>query len=290
MGTEAALSSETLVEFRQALEAFDLDEVWPHLAPYLPGVEGSATQRNYRSGVKEFIGWAQTQGHALLRPGEAMGGAYLAHLHARYAGKPSTLTTRLSQARALYRVLRKLGLVPRNLDPFSALERPTVQPGAAREYYTNDELTRLLAHGTTEQRALVLLGAHGGLTTSEVLSVHWSQIQLQRGELIVHGRAVHASEELLEALRAYARTQGVGDLFTSEARVFDIEGPTALRSQLYRLCKAANVSYRAWRALRHYAGLRLYLLTGNAERVRQELGLVTLQLTEPYRRKVEEGT
>ncbi|WP_027483742.1 tyrosine-type recombinase/integrase [Deinococcus pimensis] len=273
---------------RGALRRYDLDAIWTHVAPHYPGREGTATKRNYLSALKDFIGWARDNGQHLAAPDDNFGRDYLTYLHTKHDGRPTTITTRLSQARTFYKVLRRLGAVGTNLDPFSILERPSFVPGERRDYYDDAEVARLVSHANVEDRALVLLGAQVGLATGDIVSLRWSHVQLTRGELRVHGRLVHTSDEVLGALRAYAATRGVGDLFGSDEQVFEFEHPNSLRSRLYRLCKAANVEYRAWRALRHHAGLRLYRLTNDAELVRRELGLSTLQLTEPYQRKLRE--
>jgi integrase/recombinase XerD len=273
---------------RNALRRYDLDVVWTHVAPHLPGQEGSATKRNYLSALKDFLAWARDHDHVLAAPLDTFGQQYLTYLHTKHAGKATTITTRLSQIRTIYKILRRLGAIGANLDPFSILERPTFTAGEARDYYDDDEVARLVTHAGTENAALVLLGAHGGLMTHEVLDLHWAHVRLVEGELEVHGRRVHTSDELHGALRTYAATRGVGDLFSSPDKVFDIEHPNSLRSRLYKLCKRANVEYKAWRALRHHAGLRLYRLSGDAELVRRELGLSHLQLIQPYQRKLQE--
>jgi integrase/recombinase XerD len=273
---------------RTALRRYDLDVIWTHVAPHYPGREGTATKRNYLSALKDFIAWARDNGQHIAAPDDNFGRDFMTYLYTKHDGRPTTITTRLSQARTFYKVLRRLGAIGTNLDPFSILERPTFVPGDRRDYYDTDEIERLIAHADTEDRALVLLGAQAGLATGQIVSLHWNHVQLTRGELRVQGRLVHTSDEVLNALRAYAATRGVGDLFSSTEQVFAFEHPNALRSRLYRLCKAANVDYRAWRALRHHAGLRLYRLTNDAELVRRELGLSTVQLTQPYQRKIRE--
>ena len=56
----------------------------------------------------------------------------------------------------------------------------------------------------------------------------------------------------------------------------------AIRARLYRLCKHANVGYKAWRALRHHYALRLWQETGDPHLVADQLGLGTLLAVQPY--------
>ena len=278
-----------LLRLRQVLENYDLEGFWEVLSPRLPGLPASHSQKNYLSAVRDFLRWAEGERLSILNPEERLGKRYQAYLQGRYGDKAASINTRLSQIKRVYKVLRQLGAVPLHLDPFGALERSVAPVAEHREYYQQADLQRLLARADQEDRALLLLGAHGGLLTHEVLELRWSEVQLTQGELWVGRRRVLASDELLAELHAQARAVGVGPLFQSDERVFDLADPNALRSRIYRLCRAANVEYRAWRALRHMAGLRHYRLTHDREALAEFLGVKNESLVQRYVELAEEG-
>jgi len=58
---------------------------------------------------------------------------------------------------------------------------------------------------------------------------------------------------------------------------------------VYRLCQQAEVPYRAWRALRNAAGLRLLRLTGDPQSVADRLGLTTLKAVEVWQKLDQAG-
>jgi integrase/recombinase XerC len=180
-------------------------------------------------------------------------------------------------------VFRQLGVVATNTDPFSILERPQVTPGQRREYYSQDEITRLLIHSEPAERVLILLGAHAGLTTAEVLALKWTDLSLQAGTVQLPDRLLTMSEDLYRTVQPYAEKQGGGVLFVRPVPVFDFVDQNALRARIYLLCMKANVPYRAWRGLRHAAGLRLYRQIGDLNQVAAQMGVENPHLVAMYR-------
>lgn len=272
-----------------------LNDVLDALDPYLPGQSGNSTRKNNRSGIRHYLAWAQTYNRSVLYPDPSTGRDYLAHLKRQHDQHASTIQNRITHARNFYRALHQLGhSLP---DPFSLLELPRYDPAAHRDLYSAQELERMLGHADTGGKALILLGAHAGLTTREVLSLRWSDIRLRNDTLSIKKRLVEEPAELLSALRALAMSRGVlhdvraPTLFHSsdQERLFDFADDNELRSALYRLCAHANVNAlmpgtkyaRGWRALRNNAGLRILELTADPELVQERLGLGTLQAVQP---------
>lgn len=56
----------------------------------------------------------------------------------------------------------------------------------------------------------------------------------------------------------------------------------AVRARFYELCRDANVTYRAWRALRHHYALRLWRATRDPELVADQLGVTSLKAVQAY--------
>lgn len=279
---EAALRespNELSDKVRRALLRHDLDGAWPVLRKHLPDArENPTTQKNTLSGIKKLVTFAETTGESLLAPAPGFAARYLADI-AHHA--PATRRVLLSRARALYHALRELQVVGPHFDPFADVKGPELhsRPGEDKSLYDDEEVARLVAHADPEARALVLLGADAGLTTGETARLTWEDVELSGDLLRVHGREILASERLTEALRRWAaRDEGV---LYARGSVFSLNDH-AIRARLYRLCKHANVGYKAWRSLRHHYALRLWQETGDPHLVADQLGLGTLIAVQPY--------
>lgn len=275
-------------QLRKALEAQDLETCWSILSPRLPGQPGGHSQKNYLSAFKDFLSWAGNERLSLTDPAPHFGIEFQHYLEEKYGTSQASINTRLSQARRIYKVLRQLGVVAMNIDPFSILERSQVIPGQRREYYSQNEITRLLIHSEPAERVLILLGAHAGLTTAEVLALKWSDLSLQTGTIQLPDRQLVMSDDLYRTVQPYAEKQGGGVLFVRSVPVFEFQDQNALRARVYALCLKANVPYRAWRGLRHAAGLRLYRETGDLNQVAAQMGVENPHLVAMYRDTVQE--
>lgn len=275
-------------DLRRLLASHDLQGLLIQIQGDLPGKPGNATRRNNLSGVRVYLRWAEETGRSVLSPDAAHGAAYLAFLQQKHPDTPASVINRLAHARNLYAALASGGLhLP---DPFDDLEAPSNDPALHKQAYTEAEITRLLTHNDERLRALVLLGAHAGLTGPEVAELDFADITFEKGALQVRGREVPTSQELQAALEAYARTQGVTQLFGGSGPVFpDLENDHMVRSALFSGCNKANVPYKAWRALRNHAGLRLLNLSQDEEYVARYLGLSTLKAVKFIMRAVERG-
>ena len=271
-----------------ALTTYDVEAAWSILSSRMKGAPGSHSQKNYLSAFKDFLAWAQREQYPLLTPPPQFGQEYQHYLEQKYGNSLASINTRLSQARRFYKLFRQMGVVPINLDPFSILERSQVVPGQHRDYYLTKEVSRLLAQADLAERAMLLFGAHVGLTTAEVLALKWSDISPSSGTATLIDRQLVLSTDLYRLLHPLAERQGGGALFTSDQPIFEFPDQNALRARIYTLCLKANVPYRAWRGLRHAAGLRYYQQTGNLEQVAKLLGVENHHLVRMYQ-EVSEG-
>lgn len=261
---------------QRLLRRQDWDGFVDAVTPLLPGHAGDRTRQNNVSGVRVYLKWCAAEGHSVLHPTDAQAAAYRGWLDTHHA--PATSKNRLTQVRHLYDALQRCGALEGH--PFRSVRGPVNRPEEHRDHYSEAELARLLTHANSEERALVLLGAHGGLTGPEVLDLRFEALRLWQGELEVEGRVIPGSAELLEALKTWGHQRGHTALFTARGPVFDLASAFLLRQRVFRLCLRANVPYRAWQALRNSAGLRLLGLV-EREEAQAQLGLAGSESLRP---------
>ncbi|GGJ70094.1 hypothetical protein GCM10008939_13110 [Deinococcus aquiradiocola] len=269
-------------QLRVALDRFDTEGAWTLMSPRFKAAPGSHSHKNYFSAFRDLLAWAQAEGYALTEPAPQFGADYKLHLEQRYAQSAASINTRLSQARKFYRIFRQVGVIPSNLDPFSLLERARVTPGEHRHYYTDEEVSRLLAQADLPERVMLLLGAHSGLTTAEVLALRWTHVSFTDGTLTLPDRTVPISMDLERVLRPHAEQVGGGALFSTPTPVVDFPDQNQLRARVFTLCLKANVTYQAWRGLRHAAGRRYYRQLRSIEQVAARLGVENPHLVRMY--------
>ena len=275
-------------EIRQLLVRQDVEGVLNALEAHLPGQPGNATRRNNLSGCRIFLRWAFEAGQSVLSPQGDLGAAYLAFLRRKHPETPASVINRLAHARNLYLALNEVGAAA--VDPFNELDAPSNDPALHKEAYTEAEVQRMLVHGDARERALVLLGAHAGLTGPEVAALQWRDMHFEQGVLSVRGREVPTGAALHAALQQHAHAQGVTQLFGGEGEVFaEMENDHQVRAALFRVCLSGNVPYRAWRALRNHAGLRMLSMTHDEQQVARYLGLSTLKAVKFIQRAIDKG-
>ncbi|KEF33582.1 hypothetical protein RDMS_11665 [Deinococcus sp. RL] len=271
---------------RRLLERGDFAAALDLLAMALPGPPTGATRKNVLSGWRVFVRWLEIEGCSLLNVPDppAFAQAYADWLATEYGGVAATVNNRLVQVRRLYRLLGELGLV--QVNPFVSVQGRPHAPHERRPVYTADEVARLLEHASAEERALVLLGAHGGLSGPEVRGLTFGAVAEDRSSLRVAGRTVACTPQLREALDAWARLRGETPLYGPPEGLLFSRGGAALsdaelRAKIFRLCGRAGVPYRAWHALRHAAGLKLLAEDATQREVTAALGLGSRTAVKP---------
>lgn len=273
---------------RQAFTRRDVEAGLDLLSAGLPGQPGNATRKNYLSSLRAYLRWANEEERPVLNAGPADAQAYFGRLLQKHAQTPSTIHNHLTRVRTMYDLLHTHGLHA-GPNPFVGLKIPTNKPEEHRDLYSEAELTRLLAHADAQGRALVLLGGRAGLTGPETVALRWEDLDLRAGRLRVPGRELELDEEVRAALEAYGRERGQTALFGTPGPLFTFQTDHQLRAAVYALCQRANVPYRAWRALRNAAGLRLLRQTNDPQEVARCLGLTTLKAVEVWQKLEREG-
>jgi integrase/recombinase XerC len=272
-----------------AAAAHDGAALWQLTEAYLT-LEGKSgartsphTRKSYRLGVHALV--AAWKDQDLLHPARDAGTLWVRSLEA--AGRtPPTVQARLAAARTLYGALRWAGAT--EADPFTGTKpaRDTTPPWEKREPYSQEEVTALLAHAGTEERVLVLLGAHAGLRVSECLALRWSDVALSRRQLVVRRgkggrqRTVPLSASLATALRAL---QAAAAAQTATEYVLAYRSDFPARQRMRALAERAGVPYRGIHALRHACGTRLVGESGgDLEAAARLLGHSSIETTRVY--------
>lgn len=275
----------------------DAEQLWALTEAYLflHGSRGAKvsrhTLRTYRRGVLDLLeAW---QGENLLRPSRDAGVLYMRRLESGADGgeppKAATLQVKLAAARTLYRALRWSGATEaRPFEDVRVAKDPT-PPWEKRRPYDDDEVEALLELATGAERALVLLGAHGGLRIGEMADLRWNDLDFAKSSLRVRSgkggkaasvRMTRRLREVLEELR-----RDVGD--TNRQRDAGLVlpwGADHARRRFRRLCARAGVDYRTAgvHGLRHGAGTRYYRQTKDLGRVAAHLRHADIQTTRIY--------
>ncbi|WP_216328062.1 tyrosine-type recombinase/integrase [Deinococcus aestuarii] len=222
-----------------------------------------ATRKNVLSGWRILLRWLRAEGESVLnlRDPEELARAYAAWLWRTYPEAPATVNNRLTQARKLYQALQDKGLT--ELNPFVLVHGEVNHAHERRRVYTPEEVTRLLAHANREEQALLLLGAHAGLTGPEVRRLRFEDVHALGERIHVGARIVTCTPELQFALQAWAGARGELPLYGMRPHglLFEEEGrpvtDAQLRAKMFELCRRAGVHYKAWHALRNSAGVKM---------------------------------
>lgn len=230
------------------------------------------TRINVLSGWRVYLGWVRSEGQSILNADQAQAGAFAEWLRQNYEA-PSTRNNRLTQARRLYQRLQEAELVSTN--PFDDLHGEVNPAHERRKNYTAEEVVRLLQHANVEEKLLILLGAHAGLTTSEVQDLSYEDFHNDDTLIDLPNRTITCTPELTQQLKTWIRQQGDTPLFPVRptGHVFPATSAPALRSKIFDLCRRANVPYKAWHSLRNAAGVKMLNEFDDRTSVMRELGL-----------------
>lgn len=245
----------------------------------------------YRSGVKQFLAWADENALSLLRPGRHAAQSYANALLA--AGKkPAGVKLRLAAAGCLYRALRWAGAT--QATPFEDVKvAPDHTPGIIkRPPYSEDELQEVLAVADIQVKFLLLLTAHAGLRISEALSLKWNDLDSDARRLRVtsgkgrKSRVVAISTTLARAERDYrvhygpgSRAGFDGNRTTAPEYVFRFSDTVTARYHMEKAFGQAGVKFRGFHPGRKYAGTRLLQQVKDFGRVAAHLGHESIDTT-----------
>ncbi|WP_189074933.1 tyrosine-type recombinase/integrase [Deinococcus sedimenti] len=195
---------------------------------------------------------------------------------------PGTINARRSAARALHRALRWAGVL--QADPFGDTPRvadPT-DPWSRRDAYTREDIAAPMAVADPDEQLMLLLGAHGALRMSEMLSLTWDRVELDRRRMTVTGKGRKTARAHLSGPVHAALTDVPEDSRTGY--VLPWRSPKSIRMLLRALCTLAGVTYerRQVHGLRHAAATMLLEQTGDIYIVSRHLRHSTVGTTQVY--------
>ena len=240
------------------------------------------TMRGYATGVRQFLAYALPLGWERVTAYDTdLTIGYIRALE-RAGVKPGTINSRRSAARALYRALRWAGVLL--ADPFADTPRAQDREDrwTKREAYTREDVDALLAVADPDETRLILLGAHGALRMSELTTLTWDRVNLERRTMVITGKGrktetVHLSGPLTAALQDVPEEHRSG-------RVLAWQNPKTVRLVLRALCHRTGVVYtkRQVHGLRHAAATMLLDQTGDIVVVARHMRHSSVSTTETY--------
>jgi len=237
------------------------------------------TLRKYRLGLKSWLTFARNNAVNVLHPEAEHADLWVRELEAG-GKKPASVGVLLAGARALYAALRWTRATKD--DPFGDVKPKRDQRRAwdKRQPYPEWDLARLMHAAPVEMRVLLRLGGLAGLRTSEITSLLWGDVDLDRGVLTVqHGKG----GKMRRVLLAGSLVADLQDLGPQEAeRAVIGRTPEAARMRLRTLCKQVQVPYLGLHALRHAAGTRLIRAGFQLQDVAEHLGHSDVQTARTY--------
>lgn len=277
----------------------DVATLWEIAEAYLVnrGRKGASvsprTLETYRDSVDRFCAWAVPAGVQLLRPRSSEGFAFVRHLES-LGFSASTVQVRLSGARTLYAALRWAGAT--DASPFEDV-RAARDPRPAwekRAPYSDADVEKLLKHADPQERVAVLLAADCGLRNSELTAMQWADLRLddEHPHLMVRGKgragyreAAPLSGRAERALRVWGEGQA------KEGYILTWRTRKTVRDHILKLCELAGVRYegREVHGLRHTAGTRTYLETGDILEARDLLRHRDITSTQVYVQYAKKG-
>ena len=233
----------------------------------------------YQRALEVLIDFANTKGISIHRPADEFDTLYALYLEGRYS--PAAQKQHRAAVVMFYKFLRWAGVS--EFTPFVDVESVSdpVRRADKNHPFSDSEIAAMLKHADATERALVLLGAHGGLRIAEILALTWADveggiIQVKNGKG-GKNRDVPMSEPLRAAVDALPH--GEGAIFTFTA--------TTARARLKALCKRAKVEYTykgtgGMHRLRHSAGFRMYSETKSPIHTARFLGHADEQTVSVY--------
>ncbi|WP_278911758.1 tyrosine-type recombinase/integrase [Deinococcus wulumuqiensis] len=240
------------------------------------------TRRGYRTGVRRYLAYALPLGWERLTQYDTdLTIGYIRRLE-REGVSPGTINSRRSAARALYRALRWAGVL--HADPFADTPRAkdASERWTKREAYSREDIDALLEVADEYEHLLILLGSHGGLRMSELVSLTWDQVDLERRVMTITGKGrktalVYLSESLTMMLECVEREHRTG-------YVLPWRNPKSIRLCLRSLCGLAGVDYsrRQVHGLRHSCATMLLEQTGDIYIVARHMRHSSVGTTEVY--------
>ena len=249
------------------------------------------TVDGYRRDLDKLLRWMEAQQiDAFARLDAHRMRGFVAAEH-RAGLSPKSLQRLLSSCRSLFRQLRREGLLDN--DPVAGVRGPKVHRKLP-QVLDVDEATALVESGGdgalgVRDRAMLELFYSSGLRLSELVGLHWVDLNLDAGEVRVLGkggktRIVPVGRHAVSALRALGEAEGKAP----ETPVFRGRGGAAIspRTVQARLKQLALIQGFAKRVhphlLRHTFASHMLESSGDLRAVQELLGHADIATTQIY--------
>ena len=246
----------------------------------------------YRRDLAKLLAWMETQGidgFATLDPHRMRG--FVATEH-RAGLMPKSLQRLLSSCRSLFRQLSREGLLTH--DPLAGVRGPKVHRKLP-QVLDVDEATALIESSDGEQglgvrdRAMLELFYSSGLRLSELVGLHWQDLDLHAGEVRVLGkgsktRVVPVGRHAIAALRALGAAEGT----QPTTPIFRGRGgapisPRTIQARLKTLAMAQGFAKHVHpHLLRHTFASHMLESSGDLRAVQELLGHADIATTQIY--------
>ena len=276
---------------RKTIEAArdrDLETLWEIFEAFLVQDFGPSkhTIKAYKQGFDLLL--EQLSEQTITKPSKHFGNQFVRGLEKRENArhyltgktiKPATIRSRVAAAKGFYAALRWAGAT--EADPFAGVRIKSDKEAAEdkRLPYPLEAIDELLIYAKPRERAILLLGGHGGLRNGEISALKKEDLHLEVRQLQVQKgkgdkpRRVDLSKRLCEALLALELKPGQAVIGLT---------PQGIREAIRRLCKKNNVAYQGIHSLRHTAGTRLYRATKDLKTVAKHLGHSKIETAAVY--------
>ena len=227
------------------------------------------TLRYYRSCLRAFAAFLESAGVAIMASLETLEiRAYLPHLK-RQGLAQASINSRLRGARAFLRFY-DLDVQAKRLQPVKVRER--IRP---LRVLTNDESQALLDAASGDMRDAVLVLLMTGIRRGELISLAWSQVDLEHRVLRVKGKSGE---------RVIGMTEALHDLLARRERKCELiftgwRDGHAFSWQFKRLVTKAKISHCSVHDLRRTVATRLFAAGVSESMIKAQLGHVSIDTT-----------
>lgn len=166
-------------------------------------------------------------------------------------------------------------------------------PAPEFDFLTFEEASRLICAAAAEWRTAITIALRTGLRQGELRALRWSDVDLERGRLVVRRavwrdivstpkngrvREVALSQQAADALRQHAR---VGELvFCAVDGSMLSKG--AMKWPLWNACRKAGLRDIGWHTARHTFASHLVMRGAPIKAVQELLGHSTIEMTMRY--------
>ena len=201
--------------------------------------------------------------------------------------KPSTINRDLVVLKDALRFARKSGYAVPPIEAVDAVKL-VKNPPRAPVFFTPEEIAMLLEGVEPFWRVAILLGAYAGLRRSEALNLRWSDVNLDRGEMLIvdrlefrtktrMSRGLPMHEAVMEALRAWKPVCDYQPKVLPWDRL-----PIDFSRSFGRLLRRKGIAKGTYHTLRHSFASNLVRSDVGLARVRELLGHRSLGSTIIY--------